>query len=105
MHKYRLRKKHKKLVLSFAQIMTDIDMIIGTGVVIERRDAFTRSMRDKPFAQQPSCHRGKTKVLQENKTFRCLGQGKEATQTLRKLGYTELCVLNSCQKRLTCNYS
>lgn len=33
-----------------------------------------------------------------NKTFRCLGQGKAATHTLRKLGYTELCVLNSCQK-------
>jgi len=65
--------------------MTDIDMIIGTGIVIERRDAFTRSMRDKPFTQQPSFHRGKTKVLQENKTFRCLGQGKEATQTLRKI--------------------
>lgn len=78
-------------------------MIIGTGIVIEHRDAFTRSMRDKPFTQQPSFHRGKTKVLQENKIFCCLGQ--EATQTLRKLGYTELCVLNSCQKRLTCNDS
>lgn len=42
-------KSTKIFVLFFAQIMTDIDMIIRTGVVIERRDAFTRSMRDKPF--------------------------------------------------------
>lgn len=79
--------------------MTDIDMIIRTGVVIERRDAFTRSMRDKPFTQQPSFHRGKTKVLQEKQNISLSRPKKsEATQTLRKLGYTELCVLNSCQK-------
>lgn len=73
MHKYTLRKKVQNFVLSFAQIMTDTDMIIGTGMVIEHRDAFTRSMRDKPFTQQPSFHRGKTKVLQENKILCCLG--------------------------------
>lgn len=72
-------------------------MIRGTGIVIQHREAFTRSMQDKPFTQQPNFHRGKTKVLQEKKqVFCCLGQ--EATQTLRKLGYTEFCVLNSCQK-------
>lgn len=73
--------------------MTDTDMIRGTGIVIEHREAFTRSMQDKPFTQQPSFHRGKTKVLQEKtnpkKVFCCLSQ--EATQTLRKLGYTEFC--------------
>ena len=80
-------------------------MIIRTGVVIERRDAFTRSMRDKPFTQQPSFHRGKTKVLQENKTFRCLGQGKEATQTLRKIRIHRTLRSKFMPKRLTCNDS
>ena len=81
--------------------MTDIDMIVGTGIVIERRDAFTRSMRDKPFTQQPSFHRGKTKVLQENKIFRCLGQ--EATQTLRKIRIHRTLRSKFMPKRLTCN--
>lgn len=76
--------------------MTDIDMIKRTGIVKNVGTHSQGPCEIKPFTQQPSVHRGKTKVLQENKTFCCLG--KEATQTLRKLGYTELCVLNSCQK-------
>lgn len=59
-------------------------MIRGTGIVMEHREAFTRSMQDKPFTQQPSFHRGTTKALQEKttqKVFCCLSQ--EATQTLK----------------------
>lgn len=49
--------------------MTDIDMIVKDWDRQNVRDAFTRSMRDKPFTQQPIAftevrprlYRGKTK--------------------------------------------
>lgn len=79
--------------------MKDNDMIIGTGVAIKRRDAFTRSMRDKPFTEQPSFHRGKTKVLQKNKNIsQPRPKIKREHKHKEKLGCTEVCVLNSCHK-------
>lgn len=83
--------------------MTDIDMIIGTGIVIERRDAFTRSMRDKPFTQQPSFHRGKTKVLQEKQNI-SLSRPRGNTNT-KKIRIHRTLRSKFMPKRLTCNDS
>lgn len=80
-------------------------MIRGTGIVIERREAFTRSMQDKPFTQQPSFHRGKTKVLQENnkpKKSVLLSRPRGNTNT-KKIRIHRILRSKFMPKRLTCN--
>lgn len=101
MHKYTLRKKKstKILVLCFCS-NNDRHWYDHRGLGLSTNVG----MHSQGPCEISHLHNSLTftevrpRFYRKNKTFRCLGQGKEATQTLRKLGYTELCVLNSCQK-------